>query len=150
MFFFSLFSLSFSPSEYRNVFSCLFETIFAFCPFLKQNRGRQKTRTARSCRETPTQDSTGQSRNLHQLRLPEGNAEIRFCVEISIQRSIFFRTCYRVFLGKVSETKPILEQGLIVSDFQHVSMSIGNSCFLMTSKELLEKHTSWKLILIWV
>jgi hypothetical protein len=89
---------------------------FAFCPFLKtkQNRGRQKTRTARSGRETPTQDLTGQSRNLHRLRLPEGNAEIRFCVEISIQRPIFFRICYRVFLGKVSETKPILERCLMM------------------------------------
>ena len=97
---------------------------FLFIP-KKQNRGRQKTRTARSGRETPTLDSTGQSCNLRRLRLPEGNAEIRFCVEISFQRLIFFRAS---FSCKVSQTKPILKQGLmmlkIVFDFQHVSKSI--------------------------
>ena len=93
------FFLSFLLLSLRlNIVMCFLvylKPFFAFCPFLKtkQNRGRQKTRTARSGRETPTQDLTGQSRNLLQLRLPEGNAEIRFCVEISIQRSIFFRAC---------------------------------------------------------
>ena len=82
--FLSTFSCVLSLSAWNSCyFFDLSSCISSFFLLKKINRSRQKTPNARSGRETRTQDSIGQSRNLHQFRLREGKAEIiRFCVDL--------------------------------------------------------------------